>query len=128
MNDKLFVYGTLLDEDNKYGIYLHDNSRFLATGKIRGKLYDTGEYPGAVLLSEGNEYIYGSILQIDDPGEVLAVIDLYEGFGDDQPQPNEFVRVLTQAENDAGVVDCWIYLYNLPVNGLYSIDDGKYIK
>lgn len=128
MNDKLFVYGTLLDEDNKYGIYLRDNSRSFAMGKRRGEMYDIGEYPGAVLLNEGDEYIYGTILQIDNPVEVLAVIDLYEGFGDDQPQPNEFVRVLTQAETEAGPVDCWIYLYNLPTSDLAVIEDGRYFK
>jgi gamma-glutamylcyclotransferase (GGCT)/AIG2-like uncharacterized protein YtfP len=128
MNDKLFVYGTLLDLDNKYGIYLRDNSRFYAAGKIKGKLYDIGEYPGAVLLREGNEYICGTILQIDNSGDVLAVIDLYEGFGDDQPQPNEFIRILTEAETGVGTINCWIYLYNLPVDGLVAIRDGQYLK
>ena len=128
MNDKLFVYGTLLDEGNKYGIYLRDNSRFFAIGTIKGKLYDIGEYPGAVLHREGNDLIYGTILQIDNPGDVLAVIDMYEGFGNDQPQPNEFVRVITQAETESGSVDCWIYLYNLPVDGLTPIKDWRYFK
>lgn len=126
MNDKLFVYGTLLDGDNKYGIYLRDNSRFFATGKLKGKLYDIGEYPGAVLLYGGDECIYGTILEIDNPGEVLAVIDLYEGFGDDQPQPNEFIRVLTEAETGAGPVNCWIYLYNLPHENIPRIGSGIY--
>jgi gamma-glutamylcyclotransferase (GGCT)/AIG2-like uncharacterized protein YtfP len=128
MNDKLFVYGTLLDEDNKYGIYLRDNSRFYATGRLPGKLYDIGEYPGAALLTESDEYISGIILQIYRPDDILAVIDLYEGFGDDQPQPNEFVRVLTQAETDAGQVSCWIYIYNLPTNNLTAITEGRYHK
>ncbi len=67
MNNKLFVYGTLLDEDNKYGIYLRDNSTFFSSGKLEGILYDIGEYPGAVLLLGGNDYIYGIILEIDRP-------------------------------------------------------------
>jgi gamma-glutamylcyclotransferase (GGCT)/AIG2-like uncharacterized protein YtfP len=122
------LFGTLLDEDNKYGIYLRDNSRFFAAGKIKGKLYDIGEYPGAVLLHDDGEYIYGVILQIDNSNDVLAVIDMYEGFGDDQPQPNEFVRVLIEAETEAGLVNCWFYLYNLPVDGLIGIKGGQYIK
>jgi len=128
MNNKLFVYGTLLDDENKYGIFLRDNSSFFAAGKVKGKLYDIGEYPGAILLHEGNEYIYGTLLQIDNPVEVLAVIDLYEGFGDDQPQPNEFIRVLIEADTESGPVDCWIYLYNLPTNDLVAIKEGRYFK
>lgn len=128
MNNKLFVYGTLLDEDNKYGIYLRDNSTFFSSGKLEGILYDIGEYPGAVLSPDSNDFIYGIILEIDDPAAVLALIDIYEGFGEDQPQPNEFIRVLTQAETDRGRVDCWIYLYNLSINGLMPIETGKYIK
>jgi gamma-glutamylcyclotransferase (GGCT)/AIG2-like uncharacterized protein YtfP len=128
MNNKLFVYGTLLDEDNKYGIYLRDNSTFFSSGKLKGILYDIGEYPGAVLCPQGNEFIYGIILEIDDPAAVLALIDMYEGFGEDQPQPNEFIRSLTDAETDRGRVDCWIYLYNLPFNDLIPIESGKYIK
>jgi gamma-glutamylcyclotransferase (GGCT)/AIG2-like uncharacterized protein YtfP len=128
MNNKLFVYGTLLDEDNKYGIYLRDNSTFFSSGKLRGILYDIGEYPGAVLSAGGNDFIYGIILEIDDPSAVLALIDMYEGFGEDQPQPNEFIRVLTEAETDRGPVDCWIYLYNLSIYGLTPIENGKYIK
>jgi len=128
MNNKLFVYGTLLDEDNKYGIYLRDNSTFFSSGKLEGILYDIGEYPGAALSPGGNDFIYGIILEIDDPSAVLALIDMYEGFGEDQPQPNEFIRVLTAAETDRGRVDCWIYLYNLSTYGLMPIENGRYIK
>jgi len=126
MNDKLFVYGTLLDEDNQYGIYLRDNSSFYAKGRLKGKLYHLGEYPGAV-LGEDND-IYGIVLQMDNPAEALSLIDIYEGFGDDQPQPNEFTRVLTEAETDAGPVECWIYLYDLPTDKSTLIPNGRYHK
>jgi gamma-glutamylcyclotransferase (GGCT)/AIG2-like uncharacterized protein YtfP len=126
MNDKLFVYGTLLDFHNDYGIYLRYNSRFYTNGRIKGSLYHLGEYPGAVL--GGENCIYGSILRMDNPAEALSMIDVYEGYGEDQPQPNEFIRVLTMAETDAGPVTCWIYLYNLPVDAFKLIAGGKYHK
>ncbi|MDB5142705.1 MAG: gamma-glutamylcyclotransferase [Mucilaginibacter sp.] len=116
----------LLNEDNEYALYLKNNSRFYSTGKLKGKLYDIGEYPGAV-LSDG-DYIYGSILEINDPEKVLPIIDDYEGFGTDQPQPNEFIRVLTKVETGSGFVNCWVYLYNLLVTGLKRIESGRYIK
>src|SRR6202012_498172 len=121
MVNLLFIYGTLLDEDNEYALYLKNNSRLYSHGKIKGKLYDIGEYPGATLSGEDNEHIYGRILELNAPGKVLPVIDDYEGFGDDQPQPNEFIRVLTKVETGVGLLNCWVYLYNLSVAGLSQI-------
>lgn len=128
VSDKLFVYGTLLDEDNKYGIYLRDSSKFFAAGKIKGKLYDIGEYPAAVLSPEGENYIHGIILQMDEPDIALSIIDIYEGFGEGHPDPNEFIRVMADIQTNEGAVACWIYLYNLPTDGLTPIQTGKYIK
>ena len=128
MNDKLFVYGTLLDEDNKYGVYLRDNSKFYSQGTVKGKLYNIGEYPGAVLLPNNEDAIYGIILKMDDPETALELIDIYEGFGEGHQQPNEFIRILTDADTENGPVTCWIYVYNLPTQGLILIESGRYIK
>jgi gamma-glutamylcyclotransferase (GGCT)/AIG2-like uncharacterized protein YtfP len=127
MNDLLFVYGTLLDDDNKYGVYLRDNSKFHAQGTVKGKLFDIGEYPGAVLV-DGDELIYGIILQMDDPETALNLLDIYEGYGEDMPQPNEFTRTIVNVYTETGTIPCWIYLYNFPTNGLPLIEDGRYIK
>jgi gamma-glutamylcyclotransferase (GGCT)/AIG2-like uncharacterized protein YtfP len=123
----LFVYGSLLNEDNEFAIYLKDNSTFYSTGKVKGRLYDIGEYPGAILSSVGKEYIYGSIRKINSPEKVLRVIDEYEGYGGEQAWPNEFIRLSTAIETEAGIINCWIYVYNLPVNGLKHIKGGRYI-
>jgi gamma-glutamylcyclotransferase (GGCT)/AIG2-like uncharacterized protein YtfP len=128
MGNLLFVYGTLLNEDNEYAIYLKNNSSFYSEGKIKGKLYDLGEYPGAVLSQNEGEYIYGSIVKLNDTETVLALVDDYEGYGDKQQQPNLFIRILTDAETNNGPVSCWIYLYNLPTNNLMPIENGRYIK
>jgi gamma-glutamylcyclotransferase (GGCT)/AIG2-like uncharacterized protein YtfP len=128
MNNLLFVYGTLLNGDNEFAIFLKNNSRFYLPGKIRGKLYDAGEYPAAVLESEGDDYIYGNILQINHPEKVFPVIDDYEGFGTEQLQPNEFVRVTAEVETEQGLTICWAYVYNLPTTGLALIGNGKYRK
>src|ERR1700743_3856436 len=103
MNNLLFVYGTLLNDDNEFGNYLRKNSSIYSKGKIKGRLYDIGEYPG-VVLSEGDEYVYGTIFQLNDPTSALKILDEYEGFGEDQPQPNEFVRVLAEVETDNDII------------------------
>ena len=128
MNNLLFVYGTLLDNDNEFAVFLKNNSKFHSPGKLKGKLYDIGEYPGAVFYSDDENYIYGNILELINIEKVLPVIDDYEGYGDDQIQPNEFVRALASVETQADNVICWLYLYNLPVAGLPIIESGRYKK
>jgi gamma-glutamylcyclotransferase (GGCT)/AIG2-like uncharacterized protein YtfP len=126
-NALLFIYGTLLNHNNEFAVYLKDHSHFFANGKVRGKLYDIGEYPGAI-LDNGDEYIYGVILQIDDPEIVFLEIDDYEGYGDEQPEPNEFIRISADVETASETVTCYIYVYNLPVDGLEKIEGGRYVK
>lgn len=128
MNNLLFVYGTLLNKDNEYAIYLKSNSKFYAEGRLKGRLYDAGEYPGAVLSSGSDDDIDGVILQLNNSGAVLSVLDDYEGFGPEHPYPNEFIRVSTDIETGAGAVTCWVYLYNLPVTGLLWLKNGRHIK
>ncbi|MGZ3766601.1 MAG: gamma-glutamylcyclotransferase family protein [Mucilaginibacter sp.] len=128
MRDLLFVYGTLLNEDNEYAVYLKANSKFYISGKLRGKLYNVGEYPGAILEGENSNYIYGAILEIVNPEKVWPVIDDYEGYGENQSQPNEFIRIPVEVETGGGPVICWAYLYNWPLTGLIQIEDGRYKK
>ena len=93
---------------------------------MKGHLYDLGSYPGAVADATGKEYIFGSVLKADNIHDLLQVIDDYEGFGENQDQPNEFVRRVGEIETDSGVMNCWVYLYNLPVWDYPRIMSGKY--
>ena len=122
----LFVYGTLLDESNEFAIYLKQNCSYYSKGKFRGRLYDLGEYPGAIFDENHPDYVYGSIFGLKNSAEALRYLDEYEGFGEDQEQPNLFIREMLEVETDGGRIDCWIYLYNLPVDDLAIIKSGDY--
>jgi gamma-glutamylcyclotransferase (GGCT)/AIG2-like uncharacterized protein YtfP len=124
----LFVYGTLLDESNEFAAYLRNNCSFCTKGKFKGRLYDIGEYPGAIADSNSTNYVYGTIVLIDNPTKVLKQLDDYEGFGDAQQQPNLFIREMLDIETDKGLVNCWVYLYNLTVDALKLIESGDYLK
>lgn len=126
-NALLFIYGTLLNHNNDFAVYLKEHSHFFANGKVKGKLYDIGEYPGAI-LDDGDEYIYGVILLINDPEVVFLEIDDYEGYGDEQPEPNEFIRISAEVKTAAEMVNCYLYVYNLPIDGLQKIEGGRYLK
>jgi gamma-glutamylcyclotransferase (GGCT)/AIG2-like uncharacterized protein YtfP len=122
----LFVYGTLQDEQNEFAIYLKQNCSFYGKGRFKGKLYDLGEYPGAILDEKGDNYVYGSILNVKNISEVLIRLDEYEGFGEEEDRPNLFIREIVSIETNNGKVVCLVYLYNLSVDGFKTIDSGDY--
>lgn len=128
MIDILFVYGTLLQPGNPFADYLSQNCSYVSSGKIKGVLYDIGDYPGAVINNNADGYIHGDIYKLHHPEQNLKVIDYYEGFGPEQDQPNLYIRTLTSIETGKGFIDAWMYLYNLPVDGLLLIRSGNYAE
>ena len=125
-NDLLFVYGSLLNEGNAFGNYLMRNACFVATTLFKGRLYNCGEYPGAIADINGYD-IKGSIYQLRDTTTALVVLDDYEGYGIEQEQPNLFVRKLISVTCNNKTAECWIYIYNLPVYDLTEITSGDYM-
>jgi len=87
-----------------------------------------GEYPGAVIDSKGNNYVHGKIYRLNNTKQVFRQLDHYEGFGPDEAQPNLFVRQLVSVEAAETTLECWIYLYNLPVDGFRLVESGIYSK
>jgi gamma-glutamylcyclotransferase (GGCT)/AIG2-like uncharacterized protein YtfP len=128
MVNKLFIYGSLLETDNEFGRYLKQHAKIYKAGKFKGKLYDAGEYPGAVIYPEGNYFVHGTIILLDSPAQVLKYIDDYEGFGDEQLQPNLFIRELLRIQTANEIVECWVYLYNHPTTRLRQIIFGDYLS
>jgi gamma-glutamylcyclotransferase (GGCT)/AIG2-like uncharacterized protein YtfP len=125
--ETLFIYGTLLQTSNPHGLYLKNNSIEIGPAKFKGKLFNLGDYPGAIDDDHADGYVHGILLSLKNPVENLKVIDDYEGFGADQPQPNEFIRTLIDVESDAGVFNCWVYLYNLSPKNHTDIPGGRYL-
>lgn len=125
-NDLLFVYGTLLDKDNEFGAYLSANSVFISEGEIRGRLYDLGEYPAAVVDDREENFVYGKIYQLRNAADIIEALDDYEGIGDANPKPNEYKREQHPIETNKGDTFCWIYLYNLDSKDLKQITSGRY--
>lgn len=115
-------------QDNPWGRYLSEQSEIICQARLKGVLYDAGEYPGAIYLPESDSYIYGSVMALKNPDEALRIMDQYEGFGPEEPQPNEFIRQKLVVESDIGQFLCWVYLYNWSIEGLLRIKSGDYIK
>lgn len=118
----LFVYGTLLDPKNQVAKFLQSNAEFYADGYFRGKLYNLGEYPGAVKSNNPEDKVYGSVFALEKPETVLSMLDEYEETGDQFAEPNEFIRTKTEivvGKNEKLL--CWIYLYSRSTENLSPI-------
>jgi gamma-glutamylcyclotransferase (GGCT)/AIG2-like uncharacterized protein YtfP len=126
MTDLLFVYGTLLQPGNEFADYLNQHCTYITSGKIRGILYDSGQYPGLVIPEGIHNLIHGSIFKLRHPEQNLKVIDDYEGFGPGQEQPNLFVRITKPVETNNDIIEAWVYLYNLSIADLPQITSGNY--
>ncbi len=102
---RLFVYGTLRrGSKNKYAKMLAEQSEFIGTGRMRGRLYDLGRYPGAVTSERPGDWVYGELFRLFNPTKTFKALDLYEG-----PQ---FSRTMVTVRLDSGEqLDSWVYLY-----------------
>src|SRR4030095_5519104 len=88
----LFSYGTLLPRLAPPEIKpTVRRLRRVGRGSIRGRLFDFGDYPGAVLTRTGSQ-IVGQIFELPNDPEVLSRLDEYEGFGRMDSRGRVFVR------------------------------------
>ena len=126
--DYLFVYGTLRsDSGHPMNEVLQGYGGRVGPGKVRGALYDLGQYPGAVETPETAAFVHGEVYLLRDPGRDLKTLDRYEGLDGKSPESDEFRRSRTVVELDDGTtVAAWIYLYNRPTEGLARIPSGDY--
>lgn len=127
MNDYLFVYGTLMNNiQSTIADYLHQNSDFIGEGTFPGKLYDLGNYPGAVYDATAITRVHGHIFRLHDSAILLKRLDLYEGIYLSQPEKNEYRRELVPVNINHELLYCWAYLYNFSTDLLKEIDTGRY--
>jgi gamma-glutamylcyclotransferase (GGCT)/AIG2-like uncharacterized protein YtfP len=126
-SNKLFVYGTL-----RRGFPLHKHlhggtAQFLGRGKMRGRLYDLGDFPGA-LPSPTNE-IEGELYELTDAARQLKQLDEIEEFFPEQPGQSLFLRRLAEVELETGQkVRAWVYfLAKKPANARL-VPSGDYAE
>jgi very-short-patch-repair endonuclease/gamma-glutamylcyclotransferase (GGCT)/AIG2-like uncharacterized protein YtfP len=122
----LFIYGTLLP-----GVELAEMSavcgqlKTLGPAVVRGKLYDLGPYPGVILDSAGTTQ--GQIVHVPT-NEVWKTLDEYEACPLPDSPDGLFRRVRTSAMLANGEpIDCWIYVYNRPLNGSAIVEGGCWL-
>lgn len=90
--EHVFVYGTLRRGQALHGQLERAGAEFVGEGWIRGRLYDLGEYPGAVPSDLGNEQVFGELYRLGRPSEQLPILDEVEECDPDDPERSLFIR------------------------------------
>ena len=130
MSKYLFVYGTLrpaLAPPEMIGA-VHQ-LRPVGPAKLRGRLYDLGQYPGAIPDAASDTFISGEVFELPEDPNVLASLDAYEGFDPARPRESLFVRTETLVTlSDGRGLTCWIYLYNRIPTAAPLIAGGDYAE
>lgn len=126
----LFLYGTLLVDgvpDEVAGAVR--SLRRIGPAHVRGRLYDLGEYPGAILAPSSKTLIHGEIFQVPVTADVLNAIDEYEEFYPANKEDSLFIRTKAEATLTNGQqVYCWMYVYNDDPGTAPLLADGVYPK
>jgi len=126
--NKLFVYGTLRRGFAPHK-YLGRASRFLGAASIRGRLYDLGEYPGAVASDLPGEEIRGEVYELRDLDNQLKVLDELEEFDPERPEKSLFVRRPVQVKLGSGEqIKAWVYFLPRRPRNARLISSGDYRK
>ncbi|MGF7057767.1 gamma-glutamylcyclotransferase family protein [Brassicibacter mesophilus] len=113
MKKKLFIYGSLIEGFFNYDIYLKGKVLESESARIKGELYHlNGErYPA---LIDGDDYVYGEFIQVDDYEETLKALDEMEHYYGEGNEYNEYNRVLKEIEvlTDNRKEEAYVYMYN----------------
>lgn len=128
MKQFLFTYGTLSSGQAPSSVkQLMLSLKRYGTGYIRGRLYNLGDFPGAILSESSRNKVFGDVFELPADKSVLKRIDEYEEFSPRRPTNSLFVRRRVPVKLDTGEqIECWTYVYNGKVPRKGRIVSGDY--
>jgi gamma-glutamylcyclotransferase (GGCT)/AIG2-like uncharacterized protein YtfP len=127
MLDLLFVYGTLCRGLSRNKFLRAAGARYEGRGSVRGRLYDLGDFPGALPAQGDSVQVGGEVYRLPNPESALKVLDGVEAFGPASPQTSLFRRELVEVRLENRVtVQVWIYWLNRWYGPRRRIVTGNY--
>ena len=128
--DYIFVYGTLRrDANNPMSELLARHTEFVGEAFYRGELFKIDYYPGVVPSNDPNAIVRGEVYRLHQTDVVLPLLDQYEEFGPEFPEPNEYIRQRQSVMlSDGSAVATWVYIYNRSTQGLERINEFSDLK
>ena len=127
-NDYIYLYGTLLPELAPANLRpLLARLEPVGSATVPGRLYDLGDYPGAVSEVSATLSVHGRVFAL--PGrDVLRAFDAYERFDERDVSGSLYRRVRQLVTLDDGSkVTCWMYAYNRHPRSAPVVPGGDYL-
>lgn len=125
--DKLFVYGTLRRGFDLNPLLKKSGARFMAKGRIRARLFDLGEYPGAVRAITAADFVEGELYLLTSPSRQLKILDEEEEFDSRHPKTSLFRRCLVHVMlEDGSECRAWAYFFNRSIRNAKRVPRGDY--
>ena len=125
----LFAYGTLAENAPQEIAGAVNQLKSVGDGFIFGRLYDLGEYPGAVLDQSKWHKVFGKVFEMPRGDSLLERLDNYEGFDPRRPATSLFVRRRTTINrHNQRTLTGWVYEYQGDVSSAPLIKSGYYSK
>ena len=128
---QLFVYGSLRSGFRSPAYeYISKYFTFVGDARIKGKLYDLGEYPAAIPVAE-DSFIIGELYTIKNEHEfswAMAQLDDYEGLNVEAGEEKLYHRKIEEVYINNQVVSAWVYWYSGDVTGKPVIVSGDILE
>jgi gamma-glutamylcyclotransferase (GGCT)/AIG2-like uncharacterized protein YtfP len=130
LSQHLFIYGTLLPGEAPEEIAsIVKRLRRLGSARVRGRLYDFGEFPGAVLDPSSRTMVYGELVALPSDEGLLEALDRYEEFDSSDPKRSLFIRKKAKIWMANGSSrEGWIYVYNRHPGRAKLVRGGDYLR
>lgn len=128
---QLFVYGSLRSGFRSPAYeYISRYFDLIGEAKVKGKLYDLGDYPAAKPTDE-NKFIIGELYKIRSENEfawAIGQLDDYEGVHVGFDETQLYRRDITEVYVGDTVTKAWIYWYHGDLSDKPVIESGDVLQ
>ncbi|HEX8460868.1 MAG TPA: gamma-glutamylcyclotransferase family protein [Segetibacter sp.] len=125
---KLFVYGSLRSGFHHPAYdYISKHFTLISEGKVKGKLYDLGNYPAAVPTTD-EAFIIGELYNLKTTSDfawAIEQLDAYEGVNPEEGEQPLYKRELAEIYYNNEVATAWIYWYSRQIEDEPIIPSGN---
>jgi len=123
----LFVYGTLLPDQQNYTRYLAGTTIAEVPATVKGELWWIGaeDYP---YLCPGDAVVHGRLITIaaDLFSVTISRVDALEDFIPDGPMASLYLRQPVEVQSEFGIQLAWSYIWNRPERPGIRLTSGAF--